>query len=62
MDEWPDELDDLANYLESAIEEVHNAAVAADGLDMDIAQELFRIEQELEGLLVTVLPSDADSL
>lgn len=62
MEAWPDELDDLVDHIEIAIEEVHNAAITADELDMDIFRELSRIKQELEGLLLAILPSDSDNL
>jgi hypothetical protein len=56
MKEWSDESAELANYIESAIEEICSAATTANDLgNEEIALWLEWIGEELEDMLRNVL-------
>jgi hypothetical protein len=55
MEEWPDELAELVDHVESAIEEINSAVVAASDLDFaEVALWLEWLGDELEDLLANV--------
>lgn len=60
MNEWSDELTALVNHIESAIDDVNNAAIAAIELEYEeVAPWLEWIAEELEDLLLNVLGSSS---